>query len=211
MYEIMIRTNTDRVDAFFSKRANTDAITFVNASLILSNTDLYKLKYRPIQAPIQTNAHIMIVFNTCNSTCSQGMYWQVFVSTVFPVQMFSAKYKKWYVLVGVDKSCECIGMYPYVFYGVLVTSKAKIEKCCTCLSLFKGLDCASFQPAGTFASGTSWLYWHHSLAFSTAFQCSMAPNWKVYIESICDPRIYVLIQTNTNQYIPIHSTILITI
>ena len=45
----------------FSICANTDANTLTNTSPIQSNTDLYRLKYRPIQAP-QTNAHI-IVFN----------------------------------------------------------------------------------------------------------------------------------------------------
>ena len=73
MYEIMIRANTGQVQAFFSMRANTDATTFTNTSPIESNTDLYKLKYRPIQAPIQTNTHI-ILFNTCNSTC-QYSHW----------------------------------------------------------------------------------------------------------------------------------------
>ena len=41
----------------------------------------------------------------------------VYVSSRFPVQTFSAKYKKWYVLVGIDMYCVCIGMYLYVFYG----------------------------------------------------------------------------------------------
>ena len=67
MYEMMIRANTDQIHAFFSIRANTDANTFPNTSPIQSNTDLYNLKYRPIQAP-QTNAHI-IVFNTCFLIC----------------------------------------------------------------------------------------------------------------------------------------------
>ena len=67
MYEMMIRANTDQIHAFFSIRANTDANTFTNTSPIQSNTDLYNLKYRPIQAP-QTNAHI-IVFNTCFLIC----------------------------------------------------------------------------------------------------------------------------------------------
>ena len=30
---------------------------------------------------------------------------------------FSAKYKKWYVLVSIHMYCVCIGMYPYVLYG----------------------------------------------------------------------------------------------
>ena len=37
-----------------------------------------------------------------------------------PLQTFSAKYKKWYVLpvmVGIDMYCVCIGIYPCVFYG----------------------------------------------------------------------------------------------
>ena len=47
------------------------------------------------------------------------MYWpgQVFA---FPLQTFLAKYKKWYVLVGIDMYSECIGIYPYVFYGGLL-------------------------------------------------------------------------------------------
>ena len=41
------------------------------------------------------------------------------LSTGFPVQKFkfSDKYKNWYVLVGIDMYCVCVGMYPYVFYG----------------------------------------------------------------------------------------------
>ena len=67
LYEIMIRANNDQIRAVFSISANTDANIFTNTSLIKSNTDLYKIKYRPIQAP-QTNAHI-IVFNTCFFIC----------------------------------------------------------------------------------------------------------------------------------------------
>ena len=48
---------------------------------------------------------------------------QVFVSTGFPVQMFSAKYKKWHAFVGIDMYCVCIGMYfvgpnGYVLAGI---------------------------------------------------------------------------------------------
>ena len=75
MYEIVIRANTDQIHALFSTRAITDANTFTNTSPIQSNTDLYKLKYRPIQAP-QTNAH-MFVFNTCFFICQyRNWYYQ---------------------------------------------------------------------------------------------------------------------------------------
>ena len=57
----------------FSIRANTDANTFTNTRPIQSDTDRFKLEYRPIQAPIQTNTHI-IVFNFCASTC-QYRHW----------------------------------------------------------------------------------------------------------------------------------------
>ena len=35
----------------------------------------------------------------------------------FPVLMFSAKFKKWYVLISIDMYCVCIGIYPFILYG----------------------------------------------------------------------------------------------
>ena len=56
----------------FSKCANTGSITIINMIPIQSNTDQCKLKYRPIQAPRQINAHI-IFFNTNYSKYHTGI------------------------------------------------------------------------------------------------------------------------------------------
>ena len=81
MYEIMIRANTDQIHAFVFQyvpiRTQIHSPIWAQYNQIQtntsSNTDKNKLEYRPIQAQIQTNAHIF-VFNTCTSTC-QYRHW----------------------------------------------------------------------------------------------------------------------------------------
>ena len=59
----------------------------------------------------------MQTFGMCCVADGQWVCIDRFLRSGFPVQTFSTKYKKWYVLVGINMYCVCFGMYPYVFYG----------------------------------------------------------------------------------------------
>ena len=49
---------------------------------------------------------------------------------------FSAKYKKWYVLVSIDMYCVCIGMYLYVLYGAQGVCIGRYCKYWVCICMY---------------------------------------------------------------------------
>ena len=98
------------------------------------------------------------------------MYW--FRSSLFSVQDNWA-FNGWLCVTALwqtpsgstDRKTASCGGPSTALQTVLVTSKAGgggLKNAVPAWALFKGLDCASVQPAGTSASGTSWWYWHHS-------------------------------------------------
>ena len=98
------------------------------------------------------------------------MYW--FRSSLFSVQDNWA-FNGWLCVTALwqtpsgstDRKTASCGGPATALQTVLVTSKAGgggLKNAVPAWALFKGLDCASVQPAGTSASGTSWWYWHHS-------------------------------------------------
>ena len=49
---------------------------------------------------------------------------------------FSAKYKKWYVLVSINMYCVCIGMYLYVLYGAQGVCIGRYCKYWVCICMY---------------------------------------------------------------------------